>query len=270
MTRRSFRPPVPLTSLALTAALLLGGCKEEPTAGVQRLEGVPGTDPAATVAPSATASGTQGTASPHGSDPHAGLMPSHAGASDTTAPAGTAAGGAMPFAPPAGVEVRAGGNILEAAGVAFTVPEGWKQVPPSNPMRLAQYALPGAAGEGELVLFYFGRGQGGDRESNIRRWAAQFRNDDPSTTTLGADVGELEKDGLRVALVKTSGTYDPGSMGMGPAPEPKPDWALFGLVIEGGPEGSIFVKATGPKATMEAHNANLEAFAQSVRRSSYK
>jgi hypothetical protein len=41
-------------------------------------------------------------------------------------------------------------------------------------MRRAQYKVPGPAGAGECVVFYFGPGQGGDAQSNAERWASQF------------------------------------------------------------------------------------------------
>ena len=43
-----------------------------------------------------------------------------------------------------------------AAGVTFTAPAAWKPVPTSSSMRVAQYALPHAAGdsqEAELVVY---------------------------------------------------------------------------------------------------------------------
>lgn len=260
-----------MTALCMTAVALMltTACSEEKGgAAYARLPEVPKADVSAPGAGASSAG--QGQPSPHGSDPHAGLFHSTAGnAHSTTAPA-LGAGAGIQIEPPTGVEVRAGGNILEAAGVAFTVPEGWKQEQPTSNLRLAQYSIPGEAGAADLVLFYFGKGQGGGVQQNVQRWAAQFRSDDPTTAALGADVAEFENGGLRIALVKTSGTYDPGSMTSAPPPPPQPNSALFGLVVEGGPEGSLFVKVTGPKATIEAQNANLEAFAQSARQSTFK
>lgn len=240
------------------ATLLLCSCKQEQKEGYSRLETVPGPE-AAPAAPAASAP-AQG-----GADPHAGLFPS---ATDTTAPAA----GAMNIPTVPNAPVRIGGNVVEVAGVAFTVPETWKNEPPANRFRVAQFSLPGEAGPAELVFSYFGKGQGGSIEDNVRRWAGQFTSDDPTTSALGADVAEFESDGLRVALVKTSGTYNPGMMAAmsGGSAEPRPNYALFGMVIEGAPQGTVFVKATGPKATIEAQEENLTSFARSVRPSNYK
>jgi hypothetical protein len=181
-----------------------------------------------------------------------------------------AAAPAMGVAPPPPVQVAESGRDISLAGVSFTLGEGWVKDKPSSSMRAAQYKLPGGAGAegGELIVFYFGPGQGGDAQSNIDRWVGQFKPEtDTTTTSLPMEVAHLEQDGLKVALVKTSGTYSPTSMGpMMPPQPPKPGFALFGLVIEGGPQGSLFIRAAGPKATMEAQAKALEAFARSARK----
>jgi hypothetical protein len=172
---------------------------------------------------------------------------------------------------PGQTKVMAGGNILQVAGLAFTVSEKWKNVKPESAIRVAEYELPGSGGPAQMAVFYFGKNQGGGIEDNIKRWAGQFTADPSTTSTGGAQVARVEKENLRLALVKTEGTYDPGSMGpMAPSSGPKPNSALFGLVVEGGPEGSVFIKVTGPKATLAEQDKDLEAMAQSVRVSEYK
>ncbi len=158
-------------------------------------------------------------------------------------------------------------GTLVATGIGFMIPEGWQPEPPSTPMRLAQYRLAGSGGDAELTVFAFGPGQGGSPKANIERWVAQFRADESTTASQPAEVAELETGGLRIYLVKTSGTYSPTAMGMmGPPAEPRPNYALFGVVVEGGPEGLLFIKVTGPKATLEEQNARLEDFVRSVKK----
>ena len=58
----------------------------------------------------------------------------------------------------------------------YKVPEGWITEKPTSSMRAAQYVLPKVEGDPEdasLVLFYFGRGQGGSVEDNMARWIGQ-------------------------------------------------------------------------------------------------
>ena len=232
---------------AATCALALTGCGEKqpemsriPTVTNPQAQGQPA---GATVLTATPASG------PQAADPHAGMA------------------GGMGIPPAPTVALEESGNDVALVGVKFTRGEGWKKVQPASSMRAAQYELPGEAGAAEMVVFYFGPGQGGDAKSNIERWVGQFSSPESTTATLAMDVADMEKDGLKVALVKTQGTYTPTAMGpMMPAQDPRPDQALFGMVIEGGPEGSVFIRATGPKATMDAHAEALEAMAQSVRK----
>ena len=63
----------------------------------------------------------------------------------------------------------------EAGGVQFDDPSGWISAP--KPMRTANYTIPAAAGDardGEMAVYYFGPGQGGGCEANVRRWLGQF------------------------------------------------------------------------------------------------
>jgi hypothetical protein len=155
------------------------------------------------------------------------------------------------------------------AGVAFTVAPDWKVVTPSSKLRAAQYAIPGPGGDAEIAVFFFGPGQGGNVDQNVRRWIGQFTPDANTTGPLAGEVGTLESGDLKITLVRTQGTYNPGSMGVGD-PTPQPNAALFGLVVEGGPEGNVFVKVTGPRATMEKQRQALEEFAQTTRKSNYR
>ena len=57
----------------------------------------------------------------------------------------------------------------EAAGIRFAVPRDWSRVPAPSDVRAAQYRIPRAAGDGEdgeLVLFFFGKGKGPSAPSN--------------------------------------------------------------------------------------------------------
>lgn len=256
-----------LSLIAVAATLALAGCKEQEDRGVSRIDGLStsadNASAAATPPPVSGAHQAPPLSQLQGQNPHGAMV------SSTTGTAGAADPNMMIQA--GQTKVMAGGNILHVAGLAFTVSEDWKNVKPETTMRVAEYELPGSAGPAQMAVFYFGRNQGGSIEDNIRRWAGQF-TPDSNTTQTGAQVARIEKDNLRLAMVKTDGTYDPGSMGpMGPASTgPKPNYALFGLVVEGGPEGSLFIKVTGPKETLAEQNEALETFAQSVRVSNFQ
>jgi hypothetical protein len=166
--------------------------------------------------------------------------------------------GAQPSAPP-GMPAGHPPTGGSAAGTLKYEPPGdWKPVKPSGSMRKAQYAMPRAESDsedGELVVFYFGKNEGGGTRDNIERWKSQFTRADGKP--LEGDAGkteEFEVNGLKITLLDVSGRYAPGMMPGAPTIDPKDDFRMFAAVIET-PGGPWFFKATGPGATMEAQSA---------------
>jgi hypothetical protein len=159
------------------------------------------------------------------------------------------------------------GPRTPATRLAWKVPEGWLPETPSSSMRQAQYFVPGPAGPGECVVFYFGAGQGGDAMANARRWAGQFQQPDGGSSEERMKTSELTVGEIRVLLVEVSGTY---AGGMGPAmggaaAEPKPGQMLLGAVAEG-PDANWFFKLTGPEPTVRDQRAAFEGMIRSLRR----
>lgn len=155
---------------------------------------------------------------------------------------------------------------ITVAGLRLKVPGSWREQTPRSPMRKAQFELPGDQGPAELVIFHFGSGEGGARDANVRRWVGQFRNPDDSAAEPKWESATVSQRSLEVTTVKVRGTYAPNAMGPAmPAPEPRPDFALFGIIIEGGPEGTIFAKITGPLATIVDYINELDEFGLSAR-----
>jgi len=146
------------------------------------------------------------------------------------------------------------------AGIDFTLPSGWTSETPSSNMRLAQASIPGPGGPGQLAVFNFGAGVGGDVDSNIQRWVGQV---DPDPGAQPARETFDTKDGLRVTWVEVAGTLKASPMG-GPA-SPQPNSRLLGAVVEG-PGGPWFFKATGPKATLDPERDHFLEMLRSVQK----
>ncbi|MGB5736333.1 MAG: hypothetical protein WBM40_18015, partial [Thiohalocapsa sp.] len=95
----------------------------------------------------------------------------------------------------------ADGQSVSFLGMTSEVPADWIASEPSSDMRLLQFTLPAAdeAGTAELVVYYFGPGQGGSLEANVARWTSQFSSDDgpvepvitPLTGKMPATLMEL-------------------------------------------------------------------------------
>jgi hypothetical protein len=177
--------------------------------------------------------------------------PPSPGGPATTAPGGSATEppGAPATEPPMvssrGDRVPQPGSGGAGRELRWDLPDGWRAEPPASAMRMAQAAIPGPGGEGQLVVFFFGSGQGGGTEDNIQRWIEQV-NVPPGQAPQRQ---KMEVGGLAITWVEAHGELQPSTTGMGPA-APQAAHSLFGAVIEG-PGGPWFFKATGPTETMK-------------------
>ena len=174
---------------------------------------------------------------------------------------------ALPVVLLVALAASAGADSLrsEAAGLRFAVPEDWARVPAPSDMRAAQFRVPKSAADGEdgeLVLFFFGKGKGGSAEQNVDRWTGQFTQPDGKPSKDAAVVTIRTVNGLKETSVDVGGTYTPAQMG-GAGDAVKSGWRLLAAVVEG-PEGPWFWRLTGPEATVAAAKARFEALLASL------
>jgi len=155
------------------------------------------------------------------------------------------------------------GSGTGATGMRWTAPNGWISEPPANPMRRAQYRVPGPGGEGACVVFYFGPGQGGDPKANVERWASQFTTADGRPGTAVMKTREWVSHGVPILSVETRGTYLGGAGAMGAGSRSQTGYALLGAVATGA-DANWFFKLVGPEATIEAARDDFETMLQSV------
>lgn len=158
-------------------------------------------------------------------------------------------------------------SAAEAGGVQFDPPSGWPSTP--KPMRTANYTIPAAAGDsrdGELAVFYFGPGQGGGVEANVRRWLGQFvKADGRPLSGADADRSEEEVGGLQVTTLDVSGTYLFKPFPMAPRATPLPGYRMLAAIVQG-PDAPIFFKLTAPAKTAAAAQPEFRKLIASIRR----
>jgi hypothetical protein len=146
-----------------------------------------------------------------------------------------------------GAEKPAEGKSIKvkAGDLQLTVPERWKKRAPKNELRLAEYEVPAgdlAKEAGEFVVFYFGRGQGGDLDGNITRWVGQLEPEGRSVKLLKGEcsLGEY-------TLVDVTGTYNKS---IGPPVLRKSQkltgWRVINVYLQN-PGGPYFLKIDGPE-----------------------
>ena len=126
-----------------------------------------------------------------------------------------------------------------------SVPDGWVARAPASTSRLAEYVVKprGAMKDSaEVVVYFFGKSQGGNVEANLTRWKAQF------STTDGSPVPEtITRDstpGFPITFAEYRGTYARG-IGAGDPNAAKPNQELLAAIAET-PRGTMFIQLFGP------------------------
>ncbi|HET7113698.1 MAG TPA: hypothetical protein VFI57_08645 [Pyrinomonadaceae bacterium] len=136
----------------------------------------------------------------------------------------------------------------------YKVPAGWVEEERSSSMRVAQFKLPRAEADTEdasLVLYYFGKGQGGTASANVERWASQIQQPDGTKAKMTEE--SFTANGLKVTTVDGAGTYVAESAPGSGEFLNKPAFRLRAAVIET-PNGSYYVKLVGPEKTVAHWN----------------
>jgi hypothetical protein len=147
-------------------------------------------------------------------------------------------------------------DTIKVSEFTFSFSKPWIRQQVTSPMRAGQFTYDHAEealADVDMVIFFFGAGQGGGTQANIDRWLSQFEGAPESKTE------EKEMGGKQVTLVTAKGTYL-DSMGgpMGPK-TPKPDYTMLAAILPS-PEGDVFLKVTGPNASVAAMQEAFMAF----------
>ena len=154
-------------------------------------------------------------------------------------------------------------TALQSGTLTFTKPQAWTDRPAASSMRVAEFVVPKAAGDGEdgeLIVYYFGGG-GGNVQANIDRWIGQFKPDPGAKTH---ETESITVNGLKITMVAVQGTYiaevRPGSTER----HNKPNFSMRAAVIETS-NGPYFIKLTGPTATVQQARPVFDQFLESLR-----
>ena len=154
-----------------------------------------------------------------------------------------------------------------AAGTPVTIddftsdaPAAWKEQP-ARPMRMKTFTIPKAAGDkfdGELVIFFFGPGQGGDPQANLDRWKGMF---EPPAGKKLDDVSKTDKikvNGVDVTVLDVNGTYKYKASPMAPGePELRPDHRMLAVIFASA-NGPYFMRFVGPQKTIAKNKKDFD------------
>ncbi len=158
-------------------------------------------------------------------------------------------------APPPGGGPRSHAAGAEAAGLAWDLPEGWEERPPSA-LRQGDFRVPALP---DLECYVtVSPGDGGGVVPNVDRWRRQMGLP-PMAAGEAEGLPRIPVAGRSGPLVDLRGTF--AGMGGGTARE---GWRMLGAVGVL-PGATIFVKMTGPEAAVAAERTRFLALAASLR-----
>ncbi len=151
---------------------------------------------------------------------------------------------------------------LDLLGYHTTVPASWTPRTPSSSSRLAEFTLPrDAKGDAEVVVYFFGKGMGGNVDANLARWRGQFSTPDGSPVFEKVTRDSTGKFPLTFAEFR--GTYQRG-VGMGSADSVRTGQTLIASIVET-PNGVLFVQMFGSSGRVEEGKESLIRFVKEVR-----
>ncbi len=159
-----------------------------------------------------------------------------------------------------GFDGHMGGSPASQGGgqpLVWQTPPTWKERPVESGPRMASFSVRGEP-DGDCSISI----AGGDVPTNVNRWRKQMGSGPLSQDEIDK-LPATELLGRRASLVELEGTY----AGMGDSP-PRASWKLLGVMLPLGDKGMLFVKATGPKALLDAEKTNFLALVASIKISS--
>src|SRR5438874_2012117 len=102
------------------------------------------------------------------------------------------------------------GMVVKLDGLESRTPPGWQEEKPTNSTRLKQFRLSPIGDDKdniEVVIFYFGEGQGGSAEENIKRWKGFFVPPEGKRIDDVAKVEKMKVGDVPVTYLNIYGTY---------------------------------------------------------------
>jgi len=199
-------------------------------------------------------------ASPSGDNPHAALpaaAPSSGGAVVSTS------GGLMPTQTAPRILDKLSDGRVALGPFSLKVPADWTEKPSVSNMRAAQFELPGAPGEVEVLVYYFGQNGAGSVQDNVDRWLSQFTQADGKPSSEVAKVEQATLAGQEATLVSVSGRYVARAMPGGQSVD-KPDQSLVAAIVPS-PRGPYYFRLIGAQGAVAAQAEKFRGMLASLR-----
>jgi hypothetical protein len=153
------------------------------------------------------------------------------------------------------------GTDVKLDGIHSRAPGTWIQERSRGP-RIYQFRVPraeGDAADAEVVVFYFGPGQGGSPHENIKRWKGMFEPPSGRSVDDVAHVEEFKVGNNEVTYLDIYGTYKFKARPIDTNVELKPGYRMLAAVFDT-KQAAYFFRMVGPEKTVSQHKQDFEAW----------
>ena len=154
------------------------------------------------------------------------------------------------------------GTVVKLDGLESRTPPGWQEEKPTNSTRLKQFRLSPIGDDKdnvEVVIFYFGEGQGGSAEENIKRWKGFFVPPEGKRIDDVAKVEKMKVGDFPVTYLDIYGTYSFRFLPSDPKAKTtlRPNYRMLGVIFES-KKGPYFIRMIGPADSVAQYKKGFD------------
>lgn len=157
-----------------------------------------------------------------------------------------------------GAKEEAAPKETKIEDLTLKVPASWKQLPPANKLRLAQFLIPPAEGDEyptELVISSF-QGGGGGVDANLKRWTDQFS---PEGRKVKITSGKSPQGNYVAHNVTGTYLYSSGGPFAGGKKELRAGHRSISVVLTIENKTNYFLRLTGTEKAVDAAAESFRA-----------
>lgn len=156
------------------------------------------------------------------------------------------------------------GALIAIDGLQSRTPAEWVEEPATNQMRFKQFRAPAVGKDKEnveIIIFFFGAGQGGSADENVKRWKDFFQPPQGKNIADVAKVESMKVSGVDTTYLDVQGTYLSKFPPFAPNAKtvPKPNYRMLGVVFES-KMGPYFIRMIGPADSVAQYKKGFDGW----------
>lgn len=144
----------------------------------------------------------------------------------------------------------------------FVAPGDWVKVKPKFAFYHAEFKIPKVEGDTSDGRITFSQ-VGGSIDANLERWVGQFKDldkgDEDSIKKMSKEIADTN-----VQIIHIEGTFMEGSGGPFSPKKERKDYVLMGAALEVDSGSNVYIKAYGPRKTMDKNHKHLKSLLESM------